>query len=120
MHPFDAGMTAGARLAARVLNYKERGYSDSMRTTSEDIPDMIPLDEDGRATWLTGFTCGIDNVILHWNDPEIPAEPQPLLCEICNAELVVADGYYIVESLESENSLCFCTVGHLKEWCDRQ
>lgn len=120
MHPFDAGMTAGARLAQRVLDYKTEGYTDELKINAGWIPDMIPLDEDGRAAWLTGFTCGIDNVILHWNDPEIPAEPQPLLCEICNAELVVADGYYIVESLESENSLCFCTVGHLKEWCDRQ
>lgn len=118
-HPFDAGQAAGIRLAERVLNYRDEGYTDELKINAGWIPDMIPLDEDGRATWLTGFTCGIDCVVLHRNEPE-PYEPEPLRCEICTAELVIADGYYIVESLESENSLCFCTVGHMKEWCDRQ
>jgi len=121
-HPFDAGMTAGTRLAERILNYQTKNDADNLQATASDaiLNATLLSEEEDRTNWLAGLSCGIDNVVLHWRDPKIPAEPEPLLCEICDAELVVADGYYIVESLESENSLCFCTVRHMKEWCDRQ
>jgi hypothetical protein len=65
---FGDGFEHGANDALQLLSYKQRGYSDQMRTGGSEMPckDVLPLDASGRADWLNGYACGVQGIVRTW------------------------------------------------------
>jgi len=61
---YSRGFTEGKDLAEKVLDLEYN--TENKRVSSGYIPDVVPLDENGRRAWLRGFANGITSVTDGW------------------------------------------------------
>lgn len=64
VRPYDRGFAEGKGLAEQALNLEY--HTDRLQVLGGRIPDVVPLDENGRRAWLRGFASGITSVAGGW------------------------------------------------------